>query len=61
MTQETTQAQVPTPAEQPARSHRNSLIRGLCCPEEAMVELTDADLQAVSGGGSKPGIGSGSN
>jgi hypothetical protein len=61
MTQETTQAQVPTPAEQPTRSHRHNLIRGLCWPEEASVELTDADLQGVSGGGSKLGIGSGSN
>jgi hypothetical protein len=61
MTQETTQAQVPTPAEQPTRSHRNSLIRGLCCPEEAIVELTDADLQGVSGGGAKRGIASGTN
>jgi hypothetical protein len=29
--------------------------------EARMVELTDTELHAVTGGGSKPGIGSGSN
>jgi bacteriocin-like protein len=29
--------------------------------EARMVELTDTELQAVTGGGSKPGIASGSN
>ena len=62
MTHKTLQEQAPARAEQPA------VPTGTAQPsqsdsgkKEAIVELTSADLQAVNGGGSKPGIASGSN
>ena len=62
MTQKTLQEQAPTPAENPAvptgTAHPSQSRAGR---KKATVELTDADLQAVNGGGSKPGIASGSN
>ena len=62
MRQETTQAQVPTPAEKPAvptgTAHPS---QGRADKKSAFVELTDADLQAVNGGGSKPGVASGAD
>ena len=61
MTQETTQAQTPALAEKPAQAGTAEQPKGHPRAKKAVVELTDADLQAVNGGGSKPGIMSGSN
>jgi hypothetical protein len=62
MRQEIKPEQVPMPAENPAvpagTAHPS---QGRADRKKAVVELTDADLQTVSGGGSKPGIASGSN
>ena len=61
MTQETTQAQAPARAEKPAPAGTAEQPKGHPRAKKAVAELTDADLQAVNGGGSKPGIASGSN
>jgi hypothetical protein len=62
MTQGTKPGQAPAHAEKPAGPTETShLSQGHAGRKKAVVELMDVDLQAVSGGGSKPGIGSGSN
>ena len=56
MAQETTQAQAPTPAEPPAvPASAAQPAQGRADRKNAVVDLTDAELQVVSGGGSKPG------
>ncbi len=52
MTQEIKQAQVPAPAEKPAPSGKTEQPK---VREAAVIELTDADLQAVIGGGGLAG------
>ena len=62
MTHETKPEQGPLPAGHPAVS--NGTVhpsQGGADRKKAFVALTDADLQAVNGGGSKPGIGSGTD
>ena len=55
MRQETTQAQVPTPAENPAVPTGTAQPSpGGADRKNTLVELTDADLQVVSGCASKP-------
>jgi hypothetical protein len=62
MTHETVQAQISTPAEKPAAPTKAvQPSQGRADKKKAIIELTDVELQAVSGGGSKPGIASGSN
>lgn len=61
MTQETRREQVPVHAEKPAPTGKTEHLKARADRKKAIIELTDADLQAVNGGGSKPGIGSGSN
>lgn len=57
MAQGTTQAQAPTPAEQPiVPSGTVQSPKGPAARKKAVVELTEAELQAISGGGSKPGM-----
>ena len=57
MTHETIQAQVPTPAEQPAPAGKPEQPKSHAGKKKAVVELTDAELQAVSGGGGRGGLG----
>jgi hypothetical protein len=62
MTHKIPQEQAHARAERPAVSTGTTHpSQGCADRKKAIVELTDADLQAVNGGGSKPGIGSGSN
>lgn len=58
MTQETKQEQAPTPAENPAVSTGMAQPSQDCADrKKSVVELTDADLQAVNGGGGRGGLG----
>jgi hypothetical protein len=56
MTQETKREHLSARAEKPAPAGKTEQPKGRAGNEAALVELTDADLQAVSGGGSKPGV-----
>lgn len=57
MTQETKQERTPARAEKPAPAGKAEQPQGRADREKAIVELTEADLQAVSGGGGRSGIG----
>jgi bacteriocin-like protein len=59
MTQETKQEQAPARAEKPAPASKAEQPKNRPGNEAAVTELTDAELQAVTGGGSKPGVGAG--
>ena len=57
MTQEIKQEQGPTPAKQPAQTGKAEQSKSRADRKKATVELTDAELQAVNGGGGRGGIG----
>ena len=57
MTKETKPEQTPARAEQPAPAGKTEQPKGAAFSEVAVVELTDTDLQAVSGGGGAGGLG----
>ena len=59
MTQETKREHLSAHAEKPAPAGKTEQPKGRAGNEAAIVELADADLQAVSGGGRKPGASSG--
>jgi hypothetical protein len=60
MTQGPIPSQVPASAEKPAIPTGTAQPRqGRAARKKAIIELADADLQAASSGGSKPGTGSG--
>ena len=61
MPHETTQEQVPARVEKPASAGKPEQPKAHASSDAAVIELTDTGLPAVNGGGSKPGIGSGSN
>jgi hypothetical protein len=55
MTQETKHEQAPARAEKPAPAGKAEQPKGAAFNEVAVVELTDADLQAINGGGGAGG------
>jgi hypothetical protein len=55
MTQETKPEQTPARAEKPAPAGKAEQPKGRPGSEVAVTELTDIDLQTVSGGGGQPG------
>ena len=57
MTLKTKQEQAPARAEQPAPAGKSEQPKGAAFSEAAVTELTDTDLQAVTGGGAASGIG----
>ena len=57
MKQEPIQAQGIARAEHPTPAGKAEQPKGRADRKKALVELTDADLQAVSGGASKPSSG----
>lgn len=57
MTHETKQEQTPVRTEQPAPEGKAEQPKSPAVRKQAMVELTDADLQAVSGGSVRSGGG----
>ena len=57
MTQETNQEQASVRAEQPAPAGKAEQPQGRADRKNALVELTETDLQAVSGGGGRGGLG----
>ena len=62
MKHQTIRAQLPTPTERPAVPTETAQpSQGRADRKKALAALTEAELQAVNGGGSKPGIGSGSD
>jgi hypothetical protein len=61
MRQETKRERLSARAEKPAPAGKTEQPKGRAGNEAAIVELTDADLQAVSGGGAKRGIASSTN
>lgn len=57
MTKATKQEQGPTPAKHPAPAGKAEQPEGRNGREAPVAELTDTDLQAVSGGGGRGGLG----
>jgi hypothetical protein len=57
MRQVTKQEQAPARAEQLAPAGKDEHSQGRATREQALVELTETDLQAVTGGGGAGGLG----
>ena len=55
MTQETKPERTPARAEKPAPAGKPEQPKGAAFSEAPVIELTDADLQTVSGGGGPSG------